>query len=83
MIATGQGKDVTEWYRKRYAGVVSAERRGDQALVLVEEGESYGVVRQVLAFADTDREVLVRCTVDHVPRSRIDPTRPLFGQWDR
>jgi hypothetical protein len=81
MIATERGKDVTEWYRKRYAGVVSAERRGDQALVLVEEGESYGVVRQVLAFAGTDREVLVRCFVDHVPKSRIDPTRPLSSQW--
>jgi hypothetical protein len=82
MIATEQGQDVTEWYRKRYAGVVVAERRGDQALVLVEEGESYGVIRQVLAFAGTDRQVLVRCFVDHVPRSRIDPTRPLSSQWN-
>jgi hypothetical protein len=83
MIATEQGKDVTASYRMRYSGVVSAERRGDQALVLVEEGESYGVLRQFLAFAGTDREVLVRCWVDHVRKSRIDPTRPLFSQWDR
>jgi hypothetical protein len=82
MIATEQGQDVTEWYRKRYAGVVVAERQGDQALVLVEEGESYGVIRQVLAFVGTDREVLVRCFVDHVPKSRIDPTRPLSSQWN-
>jgi hypothetical protein len=82
MITTERGKDVTEWYRKRYAGVVAAERWGDQALVLVEEGESYGVVRQVLAFAGTDREVLIRCFVDHVPKSRIDPTRPLSAQWN-
>jgi hypothetical protein len=25
--------------------------------------------------------VLVRSWVDHVPKSRIDPARPLFGQW--
>ena len=73
--------NVTEWYRKRYRGVVAAERRGDQVLLLLDEGESYGVNRQILAFPGTDREVLVRCWVDHVPKSRIDPTRPLFGQW--
>jgi hypothetical protein len=83
MIATEQGKDVTEWYRQRYAGVVAAERRGDQVLLLVEEGRGYGVVRQVLASAGGDGAVLVRCFVDHVPRSRIDPTRPLFSQWGR
>ena len=73
--------DRTEWYRKRYRDVVAAERRGDQVLVLFDEGPSYGVNRQVLAFAGTDREVLVRSWVDHVPKSRIDPARPLFGQW--
>ena len=81
MVATEQGKDVTEWYRKRYRGVVAAERRGDQVLLLFDEGKSYGVNRQVLAFPGTDREVLIRSWVDHVPKSRIDPTRPLFGQW--
>ena len=80
-IATGQGKDVTEWYRKRYRGVVAAEKFGGQVLVLFDEGGAYGVNRRVLAFADTDREVLVRSWVDHVPKSRIDPTRSLFAQW--
>ena len=79
--ATEQGRDVTEWYRKRYRGVVAAERLGGEVLVLFDEGESYGVNRRVLAFADTDQEVLLRSWVDHVPKSRIDPTRPLFGQW--
>jgi hypothetical protein len=79
--AAGQGKDVTQWYRERYRGVVAAERLGGEVLVLVDEGEGYGVNRQVLAFAGTEREVLVRCWVDHVPKSRIDPTRPLFAQW--
>jgi hypothetical protein len=73
--------DVTEWYRGRYPGVVAAERRGGEVLLLVDEGESYGVNRQVLAFAGTEREVLVRCWVDHVPKARIDPSRPLFSQW--
>ena len=81
LVATEQGKDVTEWYRKRYRGVVAAERRGGEVLVLFDEGESYGVNHQILAYPGTDREVLVRCWVDHVPKSLIDPTRPLFGQW--
>jgi hypothetical protein len=81
LAATEQGQDVTEWYRKRYRGVVAAERLGGQVLVLFDEGECYGVNRQVLAFSDTDREVLLRSWVDHVPKARIDPTRPLFGQW--
>ena len=81
MDATGQGKDVTEWYRKRYRGVVAAEKLGGVVLMLFDEGESYGVNRQTLAFPDTDREVLVHSWVDHVPKSRIDPTRPLFSQW--
>jgi hypothetical protein len=80
-LATGQGKDVTEYYRKRFRGVVAAEKLGGEVLVLFDEGESYGVNRRVLAFADTDREVLVRSWVDHVAKSLIDPTRPLFGQW--
>jgi len=80
-VATRQGKDVTEWYRKRYRGVVAAERLGGEVLLLFDEGESYGVTRQILAFPGTDREVLVRSWVDHVPKARIEPTRPLFGQW--
>jgi hypothetical protein len=80
-LATGQGQDVTEWYRKRYRGVVAAEKLGGEILVLFDEGESYGVNRQTLAFPGTHHEVLVRSWVDHVPKSRIDPTRPLFGQW--
>jgi hypothetical protein len=78
---TQPGKDVTEWYRERYRGVVAAERRGGEVLVLFDEGEYYGVNRQILAFPGTDREVLVRSWVDRVPKSRIDPTRPLSGQW--
>jgi hypothetical protein len=81
MVATRQGEDVTEWYRKRYRGVVAAEKLGGEVLVLFDEGQSYGVTRQILAFPGTDRAVLVRSWVDHVPKSRIDPTRPLFGQW--
>ena len=79
--ATERGQDLTEWYRERYRGVVAAERRGGEVLILFDEGESYGVNRHSLAFADTDREVLVRSWVDHVPKSRIDPSRSLFGQW--
>jgi hypothetical protein len=75
------GADVTAWYRQRYRKVVAAERRGGEVLLLFDEGESYGVNRRTLAFAGTDREVLVRSWVDHVPKSRIDLTRPLFGQW--
>ena len=81
LVATEQGKEVTEWYRKRYRGVVAAERRGGEVLVLFDEGASYGVNRQLLAYPGTDREVLVRCWVERVPRSCIDPTRPLFAQW--
>jgi hypothetical protein len=80
-VATGQGQDVTEWYRKCYRGVIAAERLGGEVLLLFDEGESYGVNRLTLAFAGTESEVLVRSWVDHVPKSRIDPTRPLFGQW--
>ena len=81
MGATGQGQDVTAWYRQRYRGVVAAEKRGGEVLILFDEGESYGVTRHTLAFADTDGEVLVRSWVDRVPKSRIDPTLPLFCQW--
>jgi hypothetical protein len=80
-VATEQGKDVTAWYQNRYRGVVAAERFGGEALVLFDEGESYGVNRQTFALAGNDREVLLRSWVDHVPKSRIDPTRSLFRQW--
>jgi hypothetical protein len=79
-VATRKGKDVTEWYRERYRGVVAAEKLGGEVLLLFDDGESYSVNRQILAFPDTDREVLVQASVDRVPKSRIDPTRSLFGQ---
>jgi len=61
--------------------VVAAERRGGEVLLLFDEGESYGVNRLTLGFPGTDREVLLRAWVDHVTKSRIDPTQPLFAQW--
>ena len=81
MTSTEQSNDVTEQYRALYRRVVAAERRGGEVLVLFDEGETYAVTRQVLAFPDTDREVLIRSFVDHVPKSRIDPKRSLFSQW--
>jgi hypothetical protein len=81
MVGNEYSKDVTEQYRTRYRGVVAAEKRCGEVLLLLDEGETYAVTRQVLAFADTDREVLIRSFVGHVPKSRIDPQRSLFGQW--
>jgi hypothetical protein len=75
------GKDVTQRYRLRYRGVVAAERLGVEVLLLFDEGQTYGVNRQVLASVGTDQEVLVRSFMDHVPKSRIDPNRSLFSQW--
>ena len=81
MTGNQQSQDVTEKYRACYRGVVAAERRGGEVLVLFDEGETYALNRQLLAFADTDRQVLVRSFVDHVRKSRIDPGRSLFSQW--
>ena len=81
MTGTEQSNDVTEQYRALYRGVVAAEKRGGEVLVLFDEGETYAVNRQVLAFADTGRQVLVRSFVDHVHKSRIDAKRSLFCQW--
>jgi hypothetical protein len=75
------GQDVTQQYRLRYRGVVAAERCGDEVLVLFDEGQTYGVNRQLLALAGPGREVLLRSLVEHVPKSRIDPARSLFSQW--
>ena len=74
-------KDVTEHFRARYRAVVVAEKRGGEVLVLFDEGETYVVNRQVLAFTDAGGEVLIRSFVNHVHKSRIDPQRSLFGQW--
>jgi hypothetical protein len=79
-VATRRGKDVTEWYRERYRRVVAAEKLGSEVLLLFDEGESYVVNRQILAFPGVGGEVLVRSWVHLVPKSRIDPTRSLFGQ---
>jgi hypothetical protein len=81
MVSSDQGTDVTEYYRKRYRGVVAAERLGGEVLMLFDEGGAYGVNRLTFAFVGTDCEVLVHSWVDHVPKSRIDPNRPLFSQW--
>ena len=81
MTGTEQSNDVTEQYRALYRGVAAAEKRGGEVLVLFDEGETYAVNRQVLAVADTGRQVLIRSYVDHVPKSRIDAKRSLFSQW--
>jgi hypothetical protein len=81
MTDNEHSNDVTEHYRTHYRGVVAAEKRGGEVLVLFDKGETYAVNRQVFAFADTDCQVLVRSFVDHVPKSRIDARRSLFSQW--
>src|SRR5262245_25309999 len=72
VVGNESGKDVTEQYRTRYRGVVAAEKRRGEVLVLIDEGETYAVSRHVLALTDTNREVVVRIFVDHVPKSRIE-----------
>ena len=81
MVGNPLGKDVTEQYRTRYRGVVAAEKRAGEVLVLFDEGETYAVTRHVLAVSDTDREVVVRIFVDHVPKSRINSLLSLYGRW--
>jgi hypothetical protein len=39
MTCNEYSKDVTEQYRTRYRGVVAAEKRGGEVLVLFDEGE--------------------------------------------
>lgn len=80
MVGKKLSRDVTEQYRTRYRGVVAAERRAGEVLVLIDEGETYAVTHHVLAVTDTDREVVVRIFVDHVPKSRINTVLSLFGQ---
>src|SRR5262245_11965611 len=72
MVSDEHCKDVTEPYRTRYRGVVAAEKRSGEVLVLIDEGETYAVTRHVLAVTDNDREVVVRIFVDHVPKSHIE-----------
>ena len=78
MVSNEHGRDVTEQYRARYRGVVAAEKRSGEVLVLIDEGETYAVTRHVLALTDTDREVVVRIFVDHVPKSRIETVLTQF-----
>jgi hypothetical protein len=78
MVSNEHGKDVTEQYRTRYRGVVAAEKRSGEVLVLIDEGETYAVTRHMLAVTDTDREVVVRIFVDHVPKSRIETVLSRF-----
>ena len=80
MVDNERSKDVTEHYRARYRGVVAAEKRCGEVLVLFDEGDTYGVTRHVLAYPDTDRETVIRIFVDHVPKSRIDLLQSLFGR---
>jgi hypothetical protein len=80
MVDNERGKDVTEHYRTRYHGVVAAEKRRGEVLMLFDEGETYAVTRHVLAYPDTDREVITPVFVDHVPKSRIDLFLSLFGR---
>ena len=81
MVGNQLGKDVTEQYRTRYRGVVAAEKRPGEVLVLIDEGETYALTRHVLAVTDTDCEVVVRIFVDHVPKSRIDTVLSQFRKW--
>jgi hypothetical protein len=44
LVATRLAKDVTEWYRKRYRGVVAAEKLGGEVLILFGEEKVPGTV---------------------------------------
>lgn len=73
--------DVTEYFQQHYEGVVKAERRGCNVLVLFTSGGKYELEYRWLVSEHADLCRVLGCEVTRWDRDEVETARPLFEQF--
>lgn len=73
--------DVTDHFAAHCEGVVKAERRGGDVLVLFREGDGYELEYRWLVSEQADLCRVLGSEVTRWDKDEVDPGRPLFEQF--
>ena len=73
--------DVTEYFAARYEGVVRAERRGGDVLVLFDAGDNYELTYRWLVTEHAELFRVLGSEVTRWGKDEVDPGQPLFDQF--
>ena len=73
--------DVTEYFAAHYEGVVKAERKGGNVLVLYDVGDHFELSYRWLVSEHADMCRVLGSEVTRWDKDEVDPARPLFEQF--
>ncbi len=73
--------DVTEYFAAHYEGVVKAERRGSNVLILLDEGEKYELSYRWLVSEHAELSRVLGSEVTRWDKCEVDLGKPLFEQF--
>ena len=73
--------DVTDYFAAHYEGVVKAERRGCDVLVLFSEGDGYELVYRWLVAEHAELSRVLGSEVTRWDKDEVDPGQSLFEQF--
>ena len=73
--------DVTEYFAQHYEGVVKAERRGVDVLVLFDAGDKYELEYRWLVSEHAELCRVLGSEVSHWDKDEVDPGKSLFEQF--
>lgn len=73
--------DVTEYFASNYEGVVKAERKGSNVLILFSEGDGYELVYRWLVSEHADLCRVLGSELTRWDKGEVDPGKPLFEQF--
>lgn len=73
--------DVTEYFAQHYEGVVKAERRGSDVLILYDTGDGYELVYRWLVSEHAELSRVLGSEVTRWDHDEVDPGQSLFEQF--
>lgn len=73
--------DVTEYFAARYEGVVKAERKGSNVLILFDEGDHFELTYRWLPNEHAELFRVLGSEVSRWDTSEVDLSVPLFEQF--
>lgn len=73
--------DVTDYFAQHYQGVVRAERRGGDVLVLYDTGDRFELIYRWLVSEQGELCRVLGSEVTRWDKNEVDPGQPLFEQF--
>lgn len=73
--------DVTEYFAQHYEGVVRAERKGSNVLILYDAGDEYELVYRWLPSEHAELSRVLGSELTRWEKDEVDPEQSLFEQF--